>query len=94
MAKKALKLMGIGILVIMVVANAGCKKQLKQTVSTTKLIEVKQVVEAFGYVKARDYEDINLDFPAQIQKVPVKDGQNVKLGQPLIYLNINKTLKL
>jgi HlyD family secretion protein len=88
MAKKVLKFIGIFILLAVLVANAGCKKQIKKT-TTAKTVSIKQVVEAFGIVKARDYKDINLDFPAQIQKVPVKNGQNVKLSEPLIYLNIN-----
>lgn len=67
----------------------GCKKENKKTVTEIKpKVQIKQVVEAFGLIKARDYKDINLDFPAQIVKVPVKNGQHVKKGEPLIYLNI------
>jgi HlyD family secretion protein len=88
MAKRVLKFIGIFILIGVLVTSAGCKKQIKKT-TTAKSIEIKQVVEAFGIVKSRDYKDINLDFPAQIQKVPVKNGQNVKLGEPLINLNTN-----
>jgi HlyD family secretion protein len=88
MAKKACKLMAICVLISILLISSGCKKQLQKTsAKSNKKIEVKQVVEAFGIVKARDYKDINLDFPAQIIKVPVKDGQNVKLREPLIYLN-------
>ncbi len=63
--------------------------QSKKTVSPVKTVVEKPSVEAFGLVKARDYKDINLDFPAQVLAVPVKNGQNVKLGEPLIKLNIN-----
>jgi HlyD family secretion protein len=87
MARRALKFAAIFLLLIALIGSVGCKRQIKKT-ATVKPVHVKQVVEAFGVVKARDYKDINLDFPAQIQKVPVKNGQNVKLGEPLIYLNI------
>ena len=80
----------LGILMV----SAGCKKQAPKTVSAVKAEPVKQSVEAFGIVKARDYKDINLDFPAQIQKVPVKNGQHVKLNEPLIYLNINNFMAM
>lgn len=77
-------------MVAVITLSAGCKKQLpKNQAAAANHVKVKQVVEAFGIVKARDYKDINLEFPAQIQKVPVKDGQNVKFGEALVYLNIN-----
>lgn len=74
----------------LLVINTGCKREAeKEAAASTAKVEVIKAVEAFGFVKARDYKDINLDFPAQIVKVPVKDGQNVSLGEPLIHLNIN-----
>ncbi len=78
----------------LLMVTAGCKKQAPKTVSAVKAEPVKQAVEAFGIVKARDYKDINLDFPAQIQKVPVKNGQHVKLNEPLIYLNNNNFMAM
>ncbi len=90
MVKRALKLLAIIFIIGLIFCNAGCKRQIKKAVvEAAPKEEVKQVVEAFGIVKARDYKDINLDFLAQIQKVPVKDGQHVKLDEPLIHLNIN-----
>lgn len=74
----------------LVALNSGCKREAeKETAAAIVKAEVSKIVEAFGVVKARDYKDINLDFLAQIVEVPVKDGQNVSLGEPLIYLNIN-----
>ncbi|HYH04079.1 MAG TPA: biotin/lipoyl-binding protein, partial [Bacillota bacterium] len=77
--------------VVTLIGSTGCKRQLgKKTVAAPhKTVAVKQTVEAYGIIKAREYKDINLDFPAQIVKVPVKDGQHVKLGEALIYLNID-----
>jgi HlyD family secretion protein len=75
----------------LLVLNGGCKREAEKdgTTASPVMAEAPIIVEAFGVVKARDYKDINLDFLAQIIEVPVKDGQNVTLGEPLIYLNIN-----
>jgi HlyD family secretion protein len=89
--KRLVKPVGAALLILALVSSAGCKRQVakKAAAQPRKTVAVKQTVEAFGIIKARDYKDINLDFPAQITKVPVKDGRHVKLGEPLIYLNIN-----
>jgi HlyD family secretion protein len=82
---------GAVLLILALLCGAGCKRHVapKTVTQPQKREAVKQTVEAFGIIKARDYKDINLDFPAQITRVPVKDGQNVKMGEALIYLNIN-----
>ncbi|NLW46658.1 MAG: HlyD family efflux transporter periplasmic adaptor subunit [Firmicutes bacterium] len=75
----------------LLILNGGCKREAEKGEATASpvMAETPKIVEAFGVVKARDYKDINLDFLAQIVEVPVKDGQNVTLGEPLIHLNIN-----
>jgi HlyD family secretion protein len=92
--KKAVNLVIVAVIITVFITSTGCKRQISKTVAAAKPEPVKQVVEAFGIVKARDYKDINLDFPAQIQKVPVKNGQHVIMGEPLIYLNINNFLAM
>ncbi|TCL67322.1 CusB/HlyD membrane fusion family barrel-sandwich protein [Hydrogenispora ethanolica] len=88
--KPVLKWIGLALLFGLLTMGASCRKEEKKAVpSSAPKVEVKRTVEAFGIVKARDYKDINLDFPAQIERVPVKAGQPVSLGQPLIYLSIN-----
>jgi HlyD family secretion protein len=89
--KRLVRPAGAAVLILALIWSAGCKRQAASKTATQpkKRVAVKQTVEAFGIIKARDYKDINLDFPAQIIKVPVKDGQNVKMGEALIYLNIN-----
>lgn len=81
--------MGWVVIVSLICCGIGCKKQTakKSAAPPRKRIAVKQTVEAFGVVKAREYKDLNLEFPAQIIKVPVKDGQHVSKGETLIYLN-------
>ena len=89
---KAFKWIGIGVTVGIIgfaIFVTTQHKQVKKTVAPIKAVVEKPAVEAFGLVKARDYKDINLDFPAQVLAVPVKNGQNVKLGEALIQLNIN-----
>jgi HlyD family secretion protein len=80
--------MGI-VIIVSLICGAGCKRQAapKSAAPLHKQVAVKQTVEAFGVVKAREYKDLNLEFPAQITKVPVKDGQHVSRGETLIYLN-------
>jgi HlyD family secretion protein len=80
----------IGLVIIgSLICGAGCKKQVaqKSAAPPRKQVAVKRTVEAFGVIKAREYKDINLEFPAQITKVPVKDGQHVGRGEALIYLD-------
>ncbi len=87
---RAFKLLAAILIIVLTLASSGCNRQkVKKAAAVKPKAAVNQGVEAFGLVKAREHKDINLDFPAQILKVPVKDGQNVKLGEPLIYLNIN-----
>ncbi|MGD8400265.1 MAG: efflux RND transporter periplasmic adaptor subunit [Bacillota bacterium] len=98
--KKWFEIVGI-IVVIGGVALAfgngwGCKRQTvkKKAASPRKTAAAAAAtatsgVEAYGTIKAREYKDLNLEFPAQITKVPVRDGQRVKLGEALIYLNIS-----
>lgn len=88
--KSKLRIILFLIPICLLAINIGCKRNDQKKASASPLkVEMKKVVEAFGVVKARDYKDINLDFPAQVIKVPVKDGQNVSLDESLIHLNIN-----
>jgi HlyD family secretion protein len=88
--KRSVKITGL-LIISSLLFCAGCKRQAaKQSGASPRPKAVlKQAVEAFGVVKAREYKDINLEFPAQITAVPVQDGERVKRGQALIYLNIN-----
>lgn len=95
--KAWLRQFGLILLILLMTFGTGCKREDKKTTAkegTKPKVEVKQVVEAYGLIKARDYKDINLDFPAQIVKVPVKNGQNVKKGETLIQLNIGDFLAM
>lgn len=81
-------LIGVGVAIILSQNNKVKDNPNNQPAESKPEVKSKQVVEAFGIVKAREYKDINLDFPAQIVSVPVKDGQNVSLDEVLIHLNI------
>lgn len=50
---------------------------------------VKQEVEASGIVDVLESRDINIDFPAVISKVNVKEGQKVKSGDVLVALDLS-----
>ncbi len=45
-------------------------------------------IEVFGIVTTTVIENINIDFPAKIEKIHVKEGQKVKLGDTLVSLSI------
>ena len=88
--KLNLRIIAVFMLCGLLAINSGCKREAeKEPAASIVKAEAPKIVEAFGVVKARDYKDINLDFLAQIVEVPVKDGQNVSLGEPLIHLNTN-----
>jgi HlyD family secretion protein len=88
--RQCFKIMGL-VVMASLICGVGCKRQAaqKSAAPSRKQVAVKQTVEAFGVIKAREYKDLNLEFPAQITKVPVKDGQHVSKGEALIYLNIS-----
>lgn len=46
-------------------------------------------IEAFGVVKADDFKDVIIDFPAVILEVLVKEGQRVGLNEPILTLELS-----
>lgn len=47
-------------------------------------------INAWGEVKYTHMEDISIDFPAFVTDVPVKEGDRLTLGQPLVTLDLSE----
>ncbi|MCX7709322.1 MAG: efflux RND transporter periplasmic adaptor subunit [Clostridia bacterium] len=69
----------------------GSKKESPKAASAA-VTEEKSKISAYGTVKPQYIENINIDFPAIIEKVHVKDGQKVKQGDVIYTLNISEYL--
>jgi HlyD family secretion protein len=89
MMKKTFRWICIIGLMGVLVLGAGCKRQVKKnTVAVVPVTKEKMTVEAFGIVKAKEEVGIYIDFPVKVEQVPVKNGQKVSFGEPLVSLNI------
>lgn len=53
-------------------------------------VEERPYIEAFGLVKATTVTNINIDFPARIRQIYVKDGEKVRQGQVLLTLDVEE----
>ena len=52
--------------------------------------QVAEEIIAWGEVKYTHLEDISIDFPALVTDIPVKEGDRVTLGQPLVTLDLSE----
>jgi multidrug resistance efflux pump len=77
--------------VLFILASCSNGKGENEIAETTVTVETAaDGIEVFGEVVALDTKDINVDFPAFIQEIYVKEGQSVKKGEKLIGLNFNQ----
>ncbi|MEW9121700.1 MAG: efflux RND transporter periplasmic adaptor subunit [Thermotaleaceae bacterium] len=65
---------------------AGCQGSPRPIPEEVK--EEKNVVEAFGWVRAEVSKNIVLDIPARVVSILIKEGQQVTKGEPLVILDI------
>lgn len=54
---------------------------------------LQESIDVFGIVKAKIVKNLNVNFPAQVMKMYVKEGERVKAGEILILLSIDDFLK-
>lgn len=66
---------------------SGCKSDSNNYMATSNLIEEAEKIEVYGEVTVEESKEINIDFPAVVKKIHVKDGQKIKKGDPLIELD-------
>ena len=90
---KKVQLFGIISLIIMTVGcsnkNEDTSKNKDKGMQAEEAIKNKNVVEAFGSIKANDIKNIVVDFSTAIEKIHVKEGQQVKQGDVLVTLDMS-----
>ncbi|MDQ2086233.1 efflux RND transporter periplasmic adaptor subunit [Herbivorax sp. ANBcel31] len=80
----------IGIVAGALLLGSGCQSNSEESSTPESSIELTQTIDAFGVVKSKKIEDIRIDFPAVIEKVHVKEGENVNKGDLLFTINYDK----
>ncbi|MDF2548018.1 MAG: secretion protein HlyD family [Anaerosolibacter sp.] len=87
--KEVLLLVLIGILFL----GVGCaKKEEAATIDQVEAPKEREVIEAFGIIKAKDIQNIVIDFPSSVEKVHVQEGQHIQQGDILVSLDIKDHL--
>ena len=82
------KILLVLLAISMLIAATACGSEAAAApVDTTGQVQ-KQVVEAFGVVRATDVKNITLEFQAPVTKIYIKEGERVKSGQPLVALDL------
>ncbi|NLK88266.1 MAG: HlyD family efflux transporter periplasmic adaptor subunit [Clostridiaceae bacterium] len=92
-------LAGAGLLVVLVAAiiiryNMSEGKEAGDLEEVSVETEWYQGIVAWGEVKYEKVYDINIDFPAVVSDVKVKEGDRVSLGQELVTLDMTEYLGL
>jgi multidrug resistance efflux pump len=72
---------------ILLLTTACSKKAETAATTSAPTKEEKQVVAAFGIVKANNIRNITMDFSAMVEQLHVKEGDKVVEGQALVDLN-------
>lgn len=74
------------------ISATACSKKKEETAkpAAAPAAETKQTVEAFGIARTKDIKNVNISFPATIEKVSVREGQKVKKGDSLITLDLSE----
>jgi HlyD family secretion protein len=90
MRKRILAILMIGAILM----TAACSKPAKDVAAeAVPTPEPQKTVEAFGTIKANEIENISLDIEAVVEKVSVKEGQQVKKGDVLLSFNMKNYLE-
>jgi len=77
--------------VVLFTSACGAQKTAQPTAVPVQVKTVPaNVIEAAGKIKAKDTNNIILDFPATIQAIPVKDGQRVSQGDELATMDFHE----
>lgn len=86
------KILITGLTVALMITGAACggKKPADGKEAAGPAVEDRQTVEAFGVARAKDIKNINLSFPATVEKVNVREGQKVKNGDVLVELDVSE----
>jgi HlyD family secretion protein len=81
----------IAFLIGLIFSASSCSKKAEEaSVNSTTVKQEKTFVEATGMIKTESLRNIIIDFPAEVDKVHVKNGQRVKKGDKLVTLNFTQ----
>ena len=72
---------------VFLISINGCSSKEKKVTTTEKIEKSNQVIDAYGTVKAKNEKNINIDFPAFVSKVHVREGYRVKSGDAIMSLD-------
>lgn len=88
---KTMKYALVLIIIFLAIIISSCSKE-NETPTTVEvdLSKESKEIEAFGIVKAEDYKDIIIDFPAVVSEILVKEGQHVGLHEPILTLDLSQ----
>ena len=89
---KSVKLIIIAFLIIILFAGCANKNKKRNEVIANSFENSKKdenYIEVFGIVKSIKEKSINLTFAAQIDTIPVKEGQKIKEGDVLLTLSLS-----
>jgi len=86
--KNRVRIIGLISLMLVLALTTACKKEEPKEDIISTAVEENHTVEAFGLVKAKEVKNITIDFSAFVEAIPVKEGQQVALGETLAILNI------
>ncbi len=90
MKRRILAILMIGTVLLATACSKPAKDAAAEAAPTP---EPKKTVEAFGIIEANDIENISLDITATVEKVSVKEGQQVKKGDILLSLNLKSYIE-
>jgi len=85
--KSKFKIIGAVLLFMSLVFTVGCKKEEPKVELVSESVQEDQTIDAFGVVKAKRIKNINIDFPALIEEIPVGEGHQVVQNQVLVVLD-------
>lgn len=69
---------------------AGCSKEAQTNTLPSESPAPKNTIDTFGVVKSNNVTNILIDFPAVVDKIHVKEGQKVQLGEALYTIDYNQ----
>lgn len=72
---------------LVLLLTAGCNRAEHKPLKEETVLEEKNRVEAFGYVRAESPRNIVIDIPAKVEKIAVREGQRVSKGDLLVRLD-------
>lgn len=85
--KRRIKIFLLIVLILPMLFASGCNQAKNKPVEEEPVVEEKTTVEAFGYVRAENYKNVVIDIPCRVERMEVKEGQQVAKGDILVTLD-------